>query len=123
MRRRDSVGMADNFETNLTDLDNAARGHLPALANVYWIATTQAKGTSTADQDLGADPSLCHNAGSFGKAWVTARDQIADALNTCQANFTTIGTALAHVVDTYAATETQLAGKMKAVSDSIKPVA
>ena len=110
--------MAD-LQTDLEALDRAARQDMPLLAKVYAAALNQVGATESAAQGVGRDPAVYRNAGDFGNAWVGVLNKLTNILYTCQDDATKIGTALSHVVDTYAATEAKIKADIQAITDSL----
>lgn len=108
----------DGFQVDLEELDRAARQFLPQIASTYRTLATQVGDAKSVDQDLAAEPAVI-GAGVFAVSWANLRTQIAKILDTSSKNAASIGTDLAGVVDTYAATNSQIEGDIQALNKTL----
>lgn len=106
------------FQVDLEDLDRAARQDLPQISSTYRTLATQVSQAKSVDKDLAAEPGVI-GSGVFAISWANLRTQVANMLDTSSNNAASIGTDLAHVVDTYAATNSQIQGDLEALNKTL----
>jgi hypothetical protein len=108
-----------SFQTNLESLNNVARKDLRDLSYIYAVLANDARNTNLADGNIAADPPVSPDGGAFAKSWAGLREEIVKVLDACAGNAVKIGNAMGHVVDTYAATDAQIADAMARQTESL----
>lgn len=108
-----------SFQTNLEALNNVARKDLRDLSYVYAVLANDARNTSLAHGNMAADPPVSPDGGAFATSWAGLRDEVVKVLDACAGNAVKIGKAMEHVVDTYAATDAQIADAMARQTESL----
>ncbi|PSL48670.1 hypothetical protein B0I31_12457 [Saccharothrix carnea] len=108
-----------SFQTNLESLNNVARKDLRDLSYIYAVLANDARNTSLAAENMAADPPVTGAGGAFATSWAGLRDEVVRVLDTCAGNAVKIGNAMSHVVDTYAATDAEIAAAMARQTESL----